>query len=64
MRYDLAMRDAQGNVRAFFGVTDDGLNDVWRQMVNDHVSDDDLDADGLPSDDGNADDIADIEAGN
>jgi hypothetical protein len=33
MRYDLAMRDAQGNVRVFFGVTDDGLSDEWRQLV-------------------------------
>jgi hypothetical protein len=43
MRYDLAMRDAQGNVRVFYGVTDDGLSDVWRQLVQAHDEQDALD---------------------
>ena len=33
MRYDLAVRDAEGNVRMFYGVTDDGLSEGWRELV-------------------------------
>ena len=31
--YALAVRDADDNVRMFYGVTDDGLNDEWRSLV-------------------------------
>jgi hypothetical protein len=66
MRYDLAMRDTQGNVRIFFGVTDDGLSDAWKQLVNAHIGPNDVDelAEaallGIPGDDGD-DDVSDIE---
>ncbi|RME05810.1 MAG: PHP domain-containing protein [Anaerolineae bacterium] len=33
IRYDLVQRDAQGNYRYYFGVTDDGIHGAWRQVV-------------------------------
>jgi hypothetical protein len=34
MRYDLALRDAEGNVRVYYGVTDDGLTDTWKVLAD------------------------------
>ncbi|MCS7054701.1 MAG: putative DNA binding domain-containing protein [Thermoflexales bacterium] len=33
MRSDLAMRDANGKVVVFYGVTDDGLDERWRELI-------------------------------
>jgi hypothetical protein len=32
-RYDLVQRDADGNRRYYFGVTDDGIHGSWKQLV-------------------------------
>lgn len=58
------MRDAQGNVRVFYGVTDDGLSDVWRQLVQAHDEQDALDDAILMNDDADEPDdvIEDAEA--
>ncbi len=32
-RYDLVQRDAEGNQRYYFGVTDDGIHGVWKHLV-------------------------------
>ena len=39
------MRDEAGTVRVFFGVTDDGLSEVWKQLVASQTGPDELDAD-------------------
>ena len=59
MRYDLAVRDADDNVRMFYGVTDDGLNDEWRSLVADFGDDQ---ADDDDNDDNNLDDAAEVES--
>ncbi|BCX05297.1 MAG: hypothetical protein KatS3mg053_3235 [Candidatus Roseilinea sp.] len=33
MRSDLAIRDASGKVVVFYGVTDDGLDERWRELI-------------------------------
>ncbi|MCL6510767.1 MAG: putative DNA binding domain-containing protein [Anaerolineae bacterium] len=33
MRSDLAIRDAGGKVTVFYGVTDDGLDERWRELI-------------------------------
>jgi len=33
MRSDLAVRDADGKVTVFYGVTDDGLDERWRELI-------------------------------
>ncbi|PJF48881.1 MAG: PHP domain-containing protein [Chloroflexi bacterium] len=33
MRSDLAIRDANGKVVVFYGVTDDGLDERWRELI-------------------------------
>lgn len=33
MRSDLAIRDANGRVTVFYGVTDDGLDERWRRLI-------------------------------
>lgn len=33
MRYDLVQRDKSGNIRYYFGVTDDGIHGNWKQVV-------------------------------
>ena len=33
MRSDLAVRDAGGKVTVFYGVTDDGLDERWRELI-------------------------------
>ncbi len=37
-RYDLIQRDAVGNYRFYFGVTDDGIGENWQRVV--HISED------------------------
>jgi len=32
-RYDLVQRDAEGNQRYYFGVTDDGIHGAWKHLV-------------------------------
>ena len=32
-RYDLVQRDADGNQRYYFGVTDDGIHGAWKKLV-------------------------------
>jgi hypothetical protein len=34
MRYDLALRE-KGQIRIFYGVTDDGMDGVWAQFLQD-----------------------------
>ena len=38
VRNDVAMRDANGNVQVFFGVTDDGLDGTWKALVAEYAS--------------------------
>lgn len=33
MRYDLALRDAEGNAHVFFGVIEEGMDAAWRDLV-------------------------------
>jgi hypothetical protein len=33
VRYDLAQRDAQGNVHVYYGVTEDGIHGEWRRFI-------------------------------
>jgi hypothetical protein len=33
IRYDLLQRDKSGNIRYYFGVTDDGIHGNWKQVV-------------------------------
>ena len=34
MRYDLAMRAADGAGYIFYGVAEDGMDAAWRQLLN------------------------------
>jgi hypothetical protein len=38
VRNDVAMRDANGNVQVFYGVTDDGLDGTWKQMITEYAA--------------------------
>lgn len=33
VRNDVAMRDSNGNVQVFYGVTDDGLDGTWKDLI-------------------------------
>lgn len=33
LRYDLAMRDENGEARVFFGVTEDGVDENWKELL-------------------------------
>lgn len=33
LRYDLAMRNEAGDTRVFFGVTEDGLDESWKSLL-------------------------------
>ena len=55
MRYDVAMRDAEGRVRVFYGVTDDGLNESWRTLVAQIIANSAENGDGDQGDINNTD---------
>ena len=38
VRNDVAMRDANGNVQVFFGVTDDGLDGTWKALITEYAA--------------------------
>jgi hypothetical protein len=46
-RYDLVQRDAEGNVHVYYGVTDDGIDGPWRDLIgSENQSDADRRVDG------------------
>jgi hypothetical protein len=38
VRNDVAMRDANGNVQVFYGVTDDGLDGTWKDLIGEYAA--------------------------